>query len=114
MGRKKRINPICDRNCKECPYPDCELPGKTPNTDWEMYALECADLSTKHRPGRHFQAKDGPNKITNGQRIIDAREAKGLTAKRLGQLVGRSPTTIHNYEAGASPYDPNLFNGILW
>ena len=129
MNERKlsRVAPVCDRDCFNCPHPDCILENLTAEDYAAARALEGyihpptpaeIRIAAKKKAYReenreaiaakkkaYYEENREAIAAKKGRALYDFRTEHGMTQTKLGRLVGVSQPTISLWETGAVPFD---------
>lgn len=104
----------CDRDCLNCPYP--EMPKRCeslPVTQWEWDVLRMVHRDPYHMSEvKPYGCNTGIH-IKKQAHIVEVRKAYGLSQKDLARAVGRSQTTICEWEKGRVKADWDRLCSVL-
>ena len=98
---------VCNRDCFNCPFPDCIVDGVNAQ---EYRAARERDLELKYRDEiaakqrAYYEANRDEIAAKQGRLLYDFRHMHGMTQTALGKFLGGiSQPTISMWETGAVP-----------
>ena len=114
MNERKlsRAATVCDRDCFNCPYPDCIRVDLTAEDYAAARALEeyihpptPAQIKIAAKQKAYYEENREAIAAKQGRALYDFRTEHGMTQTKLGQMLGVSQPTVSLWETGAVPFD---------
>ena len=100
--------PVCNRDCFQCPFPDC-VDDRITQEERRASMIRDSELRERTKVAAAQKAYREANRekvaAKNGRFLFDLRTEHGMSQRSLARVFGVSQSAVSRWESGKLPFD---------